>query len=118
MKKTYANRVMSAMCVGYIQCQKPSVLTTKNDPSQQDLEGGRCTVFDSHQHGVDSQRLQQEGIISITHTHTNTSTHATAQIFIYRKLKYIPSDMRKSVHACLHGKKEPLDRYFQTSNRA
>lgn len=71
------------MCVGYIQCQKPSVLTTKNDPSQQDLEGGRCTVFDSHQHGVDSQRLQQEGIISITHTHTQTRVHTPRHKYSY-----------------------------------
>ncbi len=74
---TCKQRIMSPTCPGSIWCQRESsVLTLKNDLSQQDLEGGRC-VWQSPAPCWQPNRVEEEGIIRITHTNIqiHTSTH-------------------------------------------
>lgn len=98
---------MSPMCPGSIWCQcESSVLTLKNDLSQQDLERRGCCVWQSPAPCWQPNRVAEEGIIRIVHTHTYTNTHINVQIFMYGILAYTPSDMKNCAHACLHRKKK------------
>lgn len=96
---------MSAMHLGSIWCQcESSVLTLKNDLSQQDLErGGHGTLFDSHQPCADSQRVEEEGIISITHTQIYKYTHQRTNIHIQKA--QIHSIRHEKICACLFAQK-------------
>lgn len=113
---------MSPMCPGSIWCQRESsVLTLKNDLSQQDLEGGWC-VWQSPALCWQPNRVQEEGIIRITHTHIYTNIHIACQhTNIHVQNAHTQSDMRKCVHAYLHRKKGKENiswLIFSTSNRA
>lgn len=110
---------MSPMCPGSIWCQRESsVLTLKNDLSQQDLEGGR-RVWQSPAPCWQPNTAEEEGIIRITHTNTqiHTSTH-----------KYSCTEYSHTLHqtceivcmpACTEKRKENISwLIFSTSNGA
>lgn len=76
---------MSPMCPGSIWCQcESSVLTLKNDLSQQDLERRGCCVWQSPAPCWQPNRVAEEGIIRIVHTHTHVYkyTHQRANIHV------------------------------------
>lgn len=69
---------MSPTCPGSIWCQRESsVLTLKNDLSQQDLEGGGWCLWQSPAPCWQPNRVEEEGIIRITQTNIqiHTSMH-------------------------------------------
>lgn len=71
-------RIMSPMCPGSIWCQcESSVLTLKNDLSQQDLERRGCCVWQSPALCWQPNRVAEEGIIRIVHTHTRIQIHTS-----------------------------------------
>lgn len=79
------------MCLGSIWCQRESsVLTLKNDLSQQDFREekgavGGGNVCGSHQQCADSQtEAAEEGIIRITHTQIYKYTHQRTNIYVQK----------------------------------
>lgn len=104
---------MSPTCPGSIWCQRESsVLTLKNDLSQQDLEGGRC-VWQPPAPCWQPNRVEEESIIRITHT--NIQIHTSSHKYSCTEYSYTLHQTCEIVcmPACTEKrKKTSLDWYF------
>lgn len=115
---------MSPMCPGSIWCQcESSVLTLKNDLSQQDLERRGCCVWQSPAPCWQPNRVAEEGIIRIVHTHTHVYKYTHQRANIHVRNTCIHSIRHEKLCARLPAQKKKKKEsiswlIFSTSNRA